>query len=106
MYKGGFEQGMVDVKSLAQLDEMRTMERDKDNPLSIEASGSNHDDRVIAGALSYYAWWEWRRGELQAQGMTYARAQQIDAQGGEDPMDGLLRRFLKDKKIIVRADQI
>lgn len=106
MYKGGFEQGLVDVKSLAQLDEMRTMERDKDHPLSIEASGSNHDDRVIAGALSYYAWWEWRRGELQSQGLTYARCMQIDAQGGIDPMDGLLRRFLRDKKIIVRQDQI
>jgi hypothetical protein len=53
--KDYFERGMMDVFSMDLLEEMKTIVRDGG---SIEASGRNKDDRVIATALACAAYAE------------------------------------------------
>lgn len=54
-FKDYFERGMLSVRSLELIDEMKTIIRDGG---SIEASGRNKDDRVIAAALAVAAYAE------------------------------------------------
>ncbi len=68
---------------------------------NIEAD-SGHDDRVIAAALAVYAWAEYRLPELRAKKWTYAYSAEVEKKGGEDPMDGLLAKFMKLNKIAVK----
>lgn len=97
-YKNYIELDIAQPRSLALIEEMRRIRIDGG---SIEAD-SGHDDRVIAAALAVYAWGEWRLPELRAQGWTYERAQAIERQGGEAPVDGLVRKFLQAQKISVK----
>jgi hypothetical protein len=97
-YKNYVELDIAQPKSLALIEEMRRIRIDGG---SIEAE-SGHDDRVVAGALAVYAWGEWRLPELRAAGWTYDRAQAIERQGGEEPMDGLVRRWMQTQKIQVK----
>jgi len=53
--KDYFERGMMTIRSLETIDEMKTVVR---NDGSIEASGRNKDDRVIASALAAAAYAE------------------------------------------------
>ena len=53
--KDYFERGMMDIYSLETIDEMKSIVRDGG---SIEASGRNKDDRVIAAALAAAAYAE------------------------------------------------
>lgn len=54
-FKDYFERGMMTVKSLDLIEEMKTIVRDGG---SIQASGRNKDDRVIAAALGAAAFAE------------------------------------------------
>jgi hypothetical protein len=65
--KDYFERGMLDIKSLDLIEEMKTIIRDGG---SIEASGRNKDDRVIAAALGCAAYAEQVQPRLIAQGIT------------------------------------
>jgi len=53
--KDYFERGMMDIFSMELIDEMKTVVRDQG---SIEATGRNKDDRVIAAALAAAAYAE------------------------------------------------
>ena len=97
-FKNYVELDLAHIRSLACVEECRRLKVDGGN---IEAD-SGHDDRAIAAALAVYAWAEWRMGELKAKGWTYEHAMTVEKQGGEDAIDGLLRRFFAEKKITVK----
>ena len=65
--KDYFEREMMTIKSMDTLEEMKTMVRDGG---SIEASGRNKDDRVIAAALAAAAYAEQVQPRLIAQKIT------------------------------------
>lgn len=98
-FKDGFELGRVRILSLGCLDEMRGVVNEDGQ---IEASGRRKDDRVMASGLAFMAWEKWRQPELHAQGLTFERSQGIEQQGGEDAVDGLVRRFMRSKGIQVK----
>jgi hypothetical protein len=65
--KDFFERGMMDIYDMDTIEEMKTMVRDGG---SIEASGRNKDDRVIAAALACAAFAEQVQPRLIAQKIT------------------------------------
>jgi len=65
--KDYFERGMMDIYDMDTIEEMKTMVRDGS---SIEASGRNKDDRVIAAALACAAFAEQVQPRLIAQKIT------------------------------------
>ena len=65
--KDFFERGMMDIYDMDTIEEMKTMVRDGS---SIEASGRNKDDRVIATALACAAFAEQVQPRLIAQKIT------------------------------------
>ena len=65
--KDYFERGMMGILSLDLIEEMKTIVRDGG---SIEASGRNKDDRVIAAALGCAAFAEQVQPKMIAQGIT------------------------------------
>ena len=65
--KDYFERGMMDIYDMDTIEEMKTMVRDGG---SIEASGRNKDDRVIASALACAAFAEQVQPRLIAQKIT------------------------------------
>ena len=65
--KDYFERGMMDIYDMETIEEMKTMVRDGS---SIEASGRNKDDRVIASALACAAYAEQVQPRLIAQKIT------------------------------------
>ena len=67
--KDFFERGMMDIYDMDTIEEMKTMVRDGG---SIEASGRNKDDRVIATALACAAFAEQIQPRLIAQKITRA----------------------------------
>jgi hypothetical protein len=81
--KYGTEQAVV--RSVHLLDEMLTTVQDGD---SIEASGRNKDDRVMAAAFAVHGWNEWIRVGMMAENRTWAREngrdEDVDTLGGED----------------------
>lgn len=101
-FKDRVELGEARIYSLGCLEEMRGIVLDEG---TIEASGKRKDDRPVAAALAVWAWSEWMRPQLMAEGMTMARAIEVDEQGGEDLVDGLVRRFMQSQKIIRLNDQ-
>ena len=67
--KDYFERGMMDINDMDTVEEMKTMVRDGG---SIEASGRNKDDRVIASALAAAAYAEQVQPRLIMQKITKA----------------------------------
>jgi len=65
--KDYFERGMMEIYSIDTIDEMKTIVRDGG---SIEASGRNKDDRVIAAALAAAAYAEQIQPKLIQQRIT------------------------------------
>jgi hypothetical protein len=65
--KDYFERGMLEINDMDTIEEMKTMVRDQG---SIEASGRNKDDRVIAAALACAAFAEQVQPRLIAQKIT------------------------------------
>lgn len=90
----------IRIRSLMALEEMRKVVIDHGDGY-IGAPAGKKDDRVIASALAYWAWDENIRPGMYVQGLTRARAEQIDEQGGVNPIEGLVERFMKDAKITV-----
>lgn len=96
--KDGIELGRVVPRSLPLLEEMRRIINDEGH---IGAEGRAKDDRVIAAMLAYQAWWTWTRPTLAAQGLTRAKADDIDKKGGTEPIDRLIVNFMKKQNIAV-----
>jgi len=87
--------GQAEVNSAAMLEEMLTVVQDGS---SIEAPNRGKDDRVIGFALANYVWITWRRPELLAQGMSYARVtadETGDAPSGEQTIKNIVTRFFQ-----------
>jgi hypothetical protein len=87
--------GQAEVNSAAMLEEMLTVAQDGS---SIEAPNRGKDDRVIGFALANYVWITWRRPELLAQGMSYARVtadETGDAPSGEQTIKNIVTRFFQ-----------
>jgi hypothetical protein len=70
--KDYFERSMMNIYSLDLIEEMKTIVRDGG---SIEASGRNKDDRVIAAALAAAAFAEQVQPRLVQQGISRAVSQ-------------------------------
>lgn len=101
-FKNYWELDLAQIRSLPCLEQMRKIViSDTEN---IEASGAYHDDKPVAAALGVYAWAEWLVPKLRGQHFTFAHAQEIEKNGGEDAVNGLLRKFMAQRKIVVRDD--
>ena len=79
--KDYFERGMMAVYSTELLEEMKTIIRDGG---TIEASGRNKDDRVIASALACAAYAEQVQPQLIMRRLTRDAARAKDKQEGKD----------------------
>lgn len=101
-HKDMMERDIVQIRSLACLEEHRKIVVGEGG--GIAASGRNKDDKVIAAALATYAWAEWVKPQMSAQGHTYEYVKMIEEKGGEDIVSNLFRRFLKEQKIKVHDD--
>ena len=87
------------MRSLACLEHMRKLVVTTGE--AVEATTNFDDSRPVAAALAIYAWTEWLERRLVLENFTLARARDIEKQGGEPPMDGLLRRFMQANRITV-----
>lgn len=101
-HKDMLERDIVQIRSLACLEEHRKMVIGESG--GIAASGRHKDDKVIASALATYAWAEWVAPQMKASGHTYDYVKLVEEKGGEDPVQNLFRRWLKEMKIKVRDD--
>jgi hypothetical protein len=99
-YKNGIELKRVLPRSVPLLEEMRRVVNDEG---WIGAEGHAKDDRVVAAALAYQGWNNWLQPKLKALGLTVARAQQQDDNGGVEPINRLIVKFLKKQNIAVPA---
>lgn len=98
-FRIGMETDRVQIKSLFALEEARFMVMEQDG--YIGAPPSKHDDRVFAGAMAYWGWDKGVRGAMQAAGLTRAKVMENDKNGGANPIDNLVNRFLKNANISV-----
>lgn len=75
-FRDFLQNGMLRARSMALIDEAKSVTRDKDTG-SIEAPGSMKDDRVVAAALATHCWEDRIKKDMLAQGRTrdaeYAR---------------------------------
>lgn len=99
-FKNIIETDRGQVRSLACLEHMRKLVVTSGE--SIEATSNYDDSRPVAAALALYAWAEWLVVKLRQDQFTKAHSELIERQGGEAPVDGLLRRFMQANKITVR----
>lgn len=100
-YKVGFETNRINVKSIIGLEEHRRIVRDEG---SIGAGGRYKDDRVIGAALAYYAWDQWVRISMSAQGRTLENEQKIARGGGRDPVGDLMVKFMAARGIKINDE--
>jgi hypothetical protein len=100
-YKDGFERrdSQLVIRSVPLLEEMRHIVSDEGH---ISAESGYKDDRVIAAAmaLEYYKRWMWKK--LFNQRLTRERSVEIEATGGERPLDVVMWEYLRKSNI--RAD--
>ena len=99
IFKNRVESDRAQVRSLACLEHMRKLVVTTGE--AVEATTNFDDSRPVAAALAIYAWTEWLERRLVLENFTLARARDIEKQGGEPPMDGLLRRFMQANRITV-----
>lgn len=78
-FKDGFERGVLEVNSVACIDEMKNIVRDGGD---ISAPGRKKDDRVIASALAHVAWTDWMRLRLASIGVTTRKRDESIQQPG------------------------
>lgn len=97
-FKSAIELHRVHPRSLALIDEMRTL---VNTDGSIAADGGKNDDRVMTGALAHEAWRKWLWARLRGEGHTRAYAEAVEARGGDQPIDRLLVQYLKTANIKV-----
>lgn len=99
-FKSAIELHRMHPRSLALIDEMRTL---VNSDGSIEADGGKNDDRVMAAAMAYECWRKWLWARLRGEHLTRARSAEIEARGGEQPIDRLVVNYLKTANIQVPA---
>jgi hypothetical protein len=80
-FKDYFERGMLIVKSMDTLDEMKTVTRQDG---TIAAAGRGKDDRVIASALAAAAYAEQLQPRLIAMNLTKLRNRALDELDAEE----------------------
>lgn len=96
--KNGVELGRIHPRSVPLLDEMRHIINDEGH---IGGEGRSKDDRVMAMALAYQGWNMYAQPKCRAMGMTMAKADEIDARGGTEPIDRLIMSYMKRANISV-----
>jgi len=97
-FKDGVELGRIRIKSVPLLEEMRRIVNDDGH---IGAEGSAKDDRVIGAALAYQAFCTWVQPRMRAQGMSLAKAGEIEEKGGTPPVERVITQYLKRMNITV-----
>lgn len=81
--RDSFCMNMVEVRSFALADEMRTLVQEG---VDIQASGSNKDDRVFGAALAHRAWIDWVRPSMIDENQTFDRVRALEkARDEENP---------------------
>lgn len=100
IFKNRVESDVAQIRSLQCLEHMRKLV--VVDTEAIEATSNYDDSRPVAAALAVYAWEEWLVRKLQNENYTRKRAREIERDGGESQVDGLLRRFMQANKITVR----
>jgi len=91
--KDYFERGMMDVKSIDTIEEMKTIIRDG---ASIEASGRNKDDRVIASALACAAYAEQVQPRLIQMRLTRDRSKKLEPKQDNGAIGDISQRTVGD----------
>jgi hypothetical protein len=81
------------VRSLPLLAEMETMVQEGS---TIEGSGRNHDDRVIATCLATKSWIDWVRGGMIATNYTYEAVTELERQKTEHPEMNMIAYAVQD----------
>ncbi len=97
-FKSAVELGRMEIRSLPLVEEMRRLVNDNG---SINADGGGNDDRAVTAAMAYHCWRKWLQPMLIGMKMTRERAMDIDARGGEQPIDKLILSYLKRSNISV-----
>jgi len=91
--KDYFERGMMEVRSIDTIEEMKTIIRDGS---SIEASGRNKDDRVIASALACAAFAEQVQPRLIQMRVTRDRSKKMEANQDNGAIADISQRTVGD----------
>ena len=91
--KDYFERGMMEVLSIDTIEEMKTIIRDG---ASIEASGRNKDDRVIASALACAAYAEQVQPRLIQMRLTRDRSKKQDPKESNGAITDISQRTVGD----------
>ncbi len=97
-FKNGIELGRIVPRSVPLLEEMRRIVNDEGQ---IGGQGRAKDDRVIGAALAYQGFNLWCQPKLKSMGLSMARAAEVDARGGTEPVDRLIVNYLKRVNISV-----
>lgn len=91
--KDYFERGMMEVLSIDTIEEMKTIIRDG---ASIEASGRNKDDRVIASALACAAYAEQVQPRLIQMRLTRDRSKKLEPKQDNGAIGDISQRTVGD----------
>ena len=91
--KDYFERGMMEVLSIDTIEEMKTIIRDG---ASIEASGRNKDDRVIASALACAAFAEQVQPRLIQMRLTRERSKKLEPKQDNGAIGDISQRTVGD----------
>ena len=94
------------VRSLQLLDEMITLVQEGS---SIHAAGRGKDDRVMAAALAHYAWAEWQRTSMMANGETFDKVQNREAEvmkAGRPVIDWIVPRHMAAAEAEARRQEL
>jgi hypothetical protein len=94
------------VRSLQLLDEMITLVQEGS---SIHAAGRGKDDRVMGAALAHYAWAEWQRTSMMANGETFDKVQSREAEvmkAGRPVIDWIVPRHMAAAEAEARRQEL
>jgi hypothetical protein len=85
------------IRSVQLLAEMATLKQEGD---AISASGRNKDDRVIAAGLACYAWNEWIRPGMMAEGRNFKNemATQEQREKSDRVIDHIIPNFMAERR--------
>ena len=95
----GIESGRCQIKSLMCLEEAKHMRVEDDG--YIGAPPSKRDDRIFGAGMAYWGWDENVRRTMLANKQTKDTVMQKELTGTNDPVQGLVNRYLKNARIDV-----
>ena len=97
LYRDTYNTEQMLVRSVPLLAEMTTLKQEGD---SIQASGRNKDDRVIAAGLACYAWSEWVRSGMMSENRTFKSemATQEVRERSDKVVDHIIPAYFAQKK--------